>query len=264
MLAGTLGWLLPYSNAASFGASAAETAAGLAEALADAQKQNKDQVRTLQLPATLPRPRLQCTKSFCPATAQAYAAYFFSGCNAAGRANNSACGGAGRGAPSKHAARVRAGCCHQGAPTERGVLFVQSSALDKTGHARRCGPTNTLPPQVGPGVLPAQVVLDQRILSSIKIDTRVTTRLTGENSLYQAYCDPLRKQGQYPLSMRAFSNLTLRFAPPKRETRKEVLSPASSVYEHLPPIWTCSRPTVTTAPRCTYCILAFSLCRPPP
>lgn len=57
VLAGTLGWLLPCSHSSLVGTGAAERAAELEEALADAQKLIKDQVGALQLPSALPQPR---------------------------------------------------------------------------------------------------------------------------------------------------------------------------------------------------------------
>jgi hypothetical protein len=51
----------------------------------------------------------------------------------------------------------------------------------------------TDPRSARPNAASHKVFLDQWIVDHIEIDTRVTTRLTGDNSLYQAYSDACHK-----------------------------------------------------------------------
>ena len=76
--------------------------------------------------------------------------------------------------------------------------------------------------------------LDDWILNSIEIDTEVTTRLTGDASLYEAYREVCREQKQPPpMSLRAFTKrlealLEFHFKLPSTKMRdqKGMLFPA--------------------------------------
>jgi hypothetical protein len=81
--------------------------------------------------------------------------------------------------------------------------------------------------------MPRAAFLNQRILNCIEINTEVTTRLTENSSLYEAYVEACRQQGQpLPMSLRAFTKrlegfLEFHFKTPSTQTRdqKGILSP---------------------------------------
>lgn len=50
-----------------------------------------------------------------------------------------------------------------------------------------------------------QAFLDRWIIQSIQIDPHTSTRLNGENSLYQTYQDACRQREAPPLSLRQFT-----------------------------------------------------------
>ena len=95
-------------------------------------------------------------------------------------------------------------------------------------------------------IKPLHTFLDEWILHHIQIDTDVTTRLSGEGSIYQAYLDTCSEQRQLPLSLRAFTKrlealLEFHFGVPSTKTRdqKGIIFPAFKVkytfHNHTPP-----------------------------
>jgi len=91
-----------------------------------------------------------------------------------------------------------------------------------------------------PQIKPLQAFLDEWILHYIEIDTDVTTRLSGEGSLYQAYLETCQQQRQVPVSRRLFTKrleafLEFHFGIPSTKTRdqKGIVFPAVKLKSTL-------------------------------
>ncbi len=87
-------------------------------------------------------------------------------------------------------------------------------------------------------IKPLHTFLDEWIVHHVRIDPAVTTRLSGEGSIYQAYLDTCAEQGQIPLSLRIFAKrlealLEFHFGVPSTKTRdqKGIIFPAVKVID---------------------------------
>ncbi len=87
-------------------------------------------------------------------------------------------------------------------------------------------------------IKPLHTFLDEWIVHHIQIDTDVTTRLSGEGSIYQAYLDTCAEQRQIPLALRTFTKrlealLEFHFGVPSTKTRdqKGIIFPAVKVRD---------------------------------
>ena len=180
------------------------------EAFADLQNLCKDQVSTLQLTATFCVSANQTSRpACCPDCAAVCTSTSWK--PGAGRADSSLRGKAGSGTPRQRGDRVGAGCCYQGAYLSLAVLlcpFLPGTGLPCM---PRQPPMCFWPPQVGPTAAPQEIYnhkafLDEWVLKSGKVDPRVTTRLSGEDSPYQACSDACHGNGNAPISVQSFIN----------------------------------------------------------